>query len=142
LDASGQEKQLFQVGEPFTVEMRYQAEKWVERPVFGVAIHRGDGTHIAGPNTQFAGYEIPGVTGEGAVLYTVPSLPLLEGTFYVSVAAHNWEDTEMYDYHDRLYPFRILPSEGERYGLVTLEGTWSWNGWTSRGTYTQPRRLS
>jgi ABC-type polysaccharide/polyol phosphate transport system ATPase subunit len=127
LDGSGQERQFFRVGEPFRVEMHYRAERQVERPVFGLAIHRGDGTHITGPNTQFAGHETPGIESEGVVQYTVPALPLLEGTYYVSVAAHNWEDTEMYDYHDRLYPFRVLPSEGERYGIVTLKGEWSWN---------------
>jgi len=135
LDGSGQERQQFQVGEPLTVEMRYWAEKRVERPVFGLAIHRSDGMHITGPNTQFAGHEIPWVEGEGAVQYAVSSLPLLEGTYYISVAVHNWEYSRMYDYHDRLYPFRVLPLEGERYGIVTLGGGWSWSGETSKVTY-------
>jgi hypothetical protein len=43
------------------------------------------------------------------------------------VSAHNWEDTQGFDYHDRLYSFRVLPSEGERYGIVTLDGEWSWH---------------
>ncbi|RLC86388.1 MAG: ABC transporter ATP-binding protein [Chloroflexi bacterium] len=124
LGGDGREKQQFKAGEPLTVEMRYRAEKRVERPVFGLAIHRSDGTHITGPNTQFAGYEIPQIKGEGVVQYTVHSLPLLEGSYSVSVAAHNWEDTKTFDYHDRLYPFRVLPSEGEQYGIVTLNGEW------------------
>jgi len=127
LNGDGEEKQLFHVGEPLTVEMHYQAENRVERPVFGLAIHRGDGTHITGPNTRFAGCDIPCVEGAGTIRYTVPSLPLLEGTYTVSVSAHNWEDTQGFDYHDRLYTFRILPSEGERYGVVTLCGEWSWH---------------
>ncbi|MGB9776069.1 MAG: ABC transporter ATP-binding protein, partial [Anaerolineae bacterium] len=65
---------------------------------------------------------------EGIVTYTIPALPLLEGLYYVSVSAHNWEDTEMFDYHDRLYAFRVLPGAGERYGIVTFLGEWSWNG--------------
>jgi lipopolysaccharide transport system ATP-binding protein len=125
LGGDGQERQHFHVGETFTVEVRYSAERRVEHPVFGLAIHRSDGLHITGPNTQFAGYEIPSVEGEGIIRYTVSSLPLLEGTYAVSVSAHNWEDTEIYDYHDRLYPFRILSSDGERYGIVTLRGEWS-----------------
>ena len=92
--------------------------------MFGLAVHYSDGTHIAGPNTQFAGSDIPFVEGEGVIRYTVPSLPLLEGIYYLSVAVHDWEDTRMFDYHDRLYPFRVLPSEGERYGMITLGGTW------------------
>ena len=125
LNGNGQEKQLFHVGEPMTVEMQYQAENRVERPIFGLAIHRGDGTHVTGPNTRFAGCDIPCVEGVGTIRYTVPSLPLMEGTYTVSVSAHNWEDTQGFDYHDRLYTFRVLPSEGERYGVVTLNGEWS-----------------
>ena len=87
--------------------------------------------HITGPNTQFAGQEIPWIDGEGVVRYTVPTLPLLEGRYYISVAAHNWEDTEMYDYQDRAYTFRAEHNQGERYGVVTLQGGWSWNGQAS-----------
>lgn len=133
LSGDGQEKQLFHVGEPLAVEMRYQTANRVERPVFGLAIHRADGTHVAGPNTRFAGHDIPYIEGEGTIRYTVPSVPLLEGMYYLSVSAHNWEDTQGFDYHDRLYSFRVLPSEGERYGVVTLNGEWSCNQEASGG---------
>jgi len=134
LDSDGKERRRFRVGESLTVEIRYRAEERVERPVFGLAIHRGDGVHITGPNTRFCGYEIPWVEGEGVVRYTIRSLPLLEGLYYISVSVHDWNDTEMYDYHDRLYAFWSLPSGGERYGIVTLQGEWEWEAGNAKGT--------
>ncbi|MFW6116248.1 MAG: ABC transporter ATP-binding protein [bacterium] len=131
LDKRGQERRDFHAGEPLTVEMHYRAKERVKRPVFGLAIHRGDGLHITGPNTELSGEEIPWVEGEGVVKYTVLSLPLLEGGYHVSVAAHNSEDTEMYDYHDRLYPFRVMRSTLECYGIMSMRGEWSWKGTTS-----------
>lgn len=131
LDGDGREKQQFKVGEPLTVEMHYRAEKRVESPVFGLAVHRFDGVHVTGPNTQFAGYEIPQIEGEGVIQYTIHSLPLLEGAYSFSVAVHNLSSTQMFDYHARLYPFRVLPSEGEQYGIVTFRGEWAWSGETS-----------
>lgn len=128
LDGTGREKQNFRTGEPLVVEMRYRASERVERPVFGLAIHRSDGVHITGPNTQFAGLDLPYIEGEGIITYTVPSLPLLEGLYLLSVSSHNWEDTEMFDYHDRLYAFWVLPSGGERYGLVAIGGRWKTDG--------------
>jgi len=125
LDGEGHEQHHFHIGETLTIKMRYWAKERVERPVFGLAIHRGDGLLITGPNTQFAGYEIPAIEGEGVVRYTVSELPLLEGSYYISVSSHNWEDTEMYDYHDRLYLFRVVRLTGERYGILTLWGKWS-----------------
>jgi lipopolysaccharide transport system ATP-binding protein len=127
LNGDGCESRQFLTGESFTVEMRYRAESQVERPVFGLAIHRGDGTHVTGPNTKFVGCEITGINGEGVVRYEVSSMPLLEGTYFLSVAVHNWEDTRMFDYHDRGYSFRVLPSREERYGIVTFNGKWSWD---------------
>ncbi|MDW8101170.1 MAG: Wzt carbohydrate-binding domain-containing protein, partial [Anaerolineae bacterium] len=127
LDGDGRERQNFRTGEPLIVEIRYRSEERVERPVFGLAIHRSDGVHITGPNTQFAGLEIPVVEGEGIVTYTVPALPLLAGLYHISVSAHNWEDTEMYDYHDRLYSFRVIQGQiQEIYGLLSLGGKWRW----------------
>jgi hypothetical protein len=125
LDGEGRERQRFRTGESMTVEMHYRTEERVEQPVFGLAIHRSDGTHITGPNTRLAGIEIPYIEGLGKVTYTAHTLSLLEGAYTVSVAVTSSTDEEMYDYHDRLYPFRIRFSRDiEQYGLITLEGKW------------------
>lgn len=126
LGLHGEEKRQFQVGEPLVVEMHYQAEEKVNNPVFGLAIHRRDGLHVTGPNTRFARDQIPAVDGKGVVRYRVESVPLLEGSYRLSVAAHDWAGKEMYDYHDRLYRFRVSHTEGERHGVVTLGGAWTW----------------
>ena len=128
LDSEGRLRDFFSTGESLTIEMHYRAHKVIERPVFGIAIHRSDGVHVTGPNTQFAQYEIPMIRGQGIVRYTVPFLPLLEGTYYVSTAVVDWNDTQMFDYQDRLYSFRVLSGCAERYGVVTLQGIWSWAG--------------
>jgi lipopolysaccharide transport system ATP-binding protein len=126
LNGDGQQLQAFASGEPFAVEIHFRAASPVERPVFGLAIHRNDGLHITGPNTRFGGLEIPRAEGRGIVRYHVPALALLEGTYLVSTSCHDQQDTEMYDYHDQLYPFYVLPVARERYGMVTLNGEWSW----------------
>lgn len=128
LDATGEERTIFRVGEPWTVRLRYRAPQRIEKPVFGLAVHRSDGLHVCGPNTQFAGLDIPFVDGEGEVMYRVDQLPLMEGTYLVSVSVHNEADTVMYDCHDRLYPFRVRQvGTEERYGLVSLRGEWGWS---------------
>jgi lipopolysaccharide transport system ATP-binding protein len=132
VDEKGQERQIFATGEPLVVEIYYRACRRAEQPVFGLAVHRSDGAHITGPNTRFAGLKISWIEGEGVVRYAVPALSLLQGTYYLSVSSHNQEDTKMFDYHDRLYPFQVRPSDRERYGMLTLQGNWSWNG--SKGT--------
>ncbi len=125
LDGAGKERHVFQVGEPWAVRLCYRASRRIENPVFGLAVFRNDGLHVCGPNTQFAGLDIPVVEGEGDILYRVDNLPLMDGTYFVSVAAHNRASTVTYDFHDRLYTFRVRQVEkGERYGLVSFGGEW------------------
>ncbi len=126
LNQHGRESNVFCPGDTMIIEIQYQTTMQVNHPVFGLAIHRSDGTHVTGPNTKFTGYDIPAINGRGAVKYIIRHLPLLEGTFYISVAAHNWDDTKMYDYHDRLYTFNVMPAGEERFGLMTLGGEWVW----------------
>ncbi|MFN3309680.1 MAG: ABC transporter ATP-binding protein, partial [Anaerolineales bacterium] len=127
LDEHGQPKNIFQTGDYFALRMEYEAHEPIDSPVFGMAIFHNDGTHITGPNTQFAGLDLGRVQGKGWVLYEVEHLPLLEGLYKVSVAVHNWLDNEMFDYHDRPYSVRVInkgKSIREKYGLLTLFGGW------------------
>jgi len=126
LDGRGRETQLFETGEPMTVVMHYQTTERVEHPIFGLAIHRNDGTHVTGPNTRVGGLDIASIEGTGKVSYSVEVLPLLEGSYALSVAVVSTDYSEMYDYHDRIYPFRVrIPEDGEQYGIIAFGGHWS-----------------
>lgn len=128
LDENGQPKNIFQTGDYFALRMEYEAHEPIDSPVFGMAIFHNDGTHITGPNTQFAGLDMGRVEGKGWVLYEVERLPLLGGLYKVSVAVRNLADTEMFDSYDRHFSLRIVvsPNElAEKYGKVSLFGNWS-----------------
>lgn len=127
-DGSGQEQTIFQTGDTLILKMDYLAHEEIIAPVFGVAIHRQDGAHITGPNTALSHFEIPRVYGKGRITFKIPFLPVLEGLYQFSVAAINHSDTEMFDYHDRVYPFRVINRGGkiqEPYGMVTVNGEWA-----------------
>lgn len=124
-----QPQTIFKTGESLILEMDYRTREAIPAPIFGMAIHRQDGVHITGPNTSFSGVPLPTLEGRGTITYAIQYLPLLDGLYHISVAAHNREDTEMFDYHDRCYPFRIVNASkhiGERYGLMTLQGEWTY----------------
>jgi lipopolysaccharide transport system ATP-binding protein len=126
LDATGVQRRVFETGEPWTVRLRYRATQRIEEPVFGLAVHRSDGLHICGPNTHFEGLDIPFVEGAGEVWYRVEHLPLMEGSYLLSVSAHNRADTEMYDFHDRQHAFTVChfpPAKSS--GVVELGGEWT-----------------
>ena len=124
-DGTGTPRHIFVTGGVMEVRLRYRVEGRVEDPVFGIAIHHQNGAHLCGPNTDFGGLRIPSLEGEGQVVYRIPALPLLEGAYAISAAVVDRADSEIYDYHDRAYPFRVsVGTSRERYGLMTLNGDW------------------
>lgn len=125
VNENGTEQDVFSTGETLSIEIHYNALIKIEQPVFGIGIHRSDGTHITGPNTRFAGYDISWIKGKGVVRYTIPKLPLLEGTYFVSLSISDRDIMVMYDYHDQMYSFNVFPAEHESYGVVTLDGFWT-----------------
>jgi lipopolysaccharide transport system ATP-binding protein len=124
-DANGQPRTTFVTGEPLTIRLHYHCAQPVEYPVFGFGINHQNGTHIFGPNTKFAELAIDHLNGDGSISYTIPEMPLLEGQYWLSVAAVNDTDTATYDYHDRAYNFRVAYSPLRAgYGMVQLQGDW------------------
>lgn len=127
-DLAGNERFIFETNQPFQVRMEYTSQEPVEAPVFGIAVHRGDGVHVTGPNTDVSNQPVARINGNGTIIYTCERLPLLAGLYQVSVAAVNKENTELFDYHDRLYSFRVVNDPKkvkENLGLFTFDGNWA-----------------
>jgi lipopolysaccharide transport system ATP-binding protein len=121
----GAPKSVFFTGDEMQIRIHYHCRQRIENPIFGLAIHHQNGINVFGPNTRFGGLDIPYVEGSGTVVYTIASLPFLEGGFAVSVAAVNDSDTKTFDFHDRAYPFQVYPGDHSAgYGMVSLDGAW------------------
>jgi lipopolysaccharide transport system ATP-binding protein len=129
LDQHGNERTTFRTHEPLTIRIHYLAHERIERPVFGVGINHESGPWLTGPNTGFDKHPIPVIEGPGMIDYHIPRLPFLEGRYLVSVSATDWTQLHEFDVHDRMYPL-IIHSHGlsQRYGMVFIEGAWSWHG--------------
>jgi len=125
LDAYGRERHVFFSDEPMRARVRYQAQRRIEKPVFGVAIYRSDGIHVNGPNTRFSGYDIDCIEGEGEIDYVVESLALLEGSYDFSAAIYDYECVHPYDHQHRTYKFLVQRGAvSESYGLVYMPSHW------------------
>ena len=66
------------------------------------------------------------MAGTGEVRYRIPRLPLLPGRYVLSVSAYDQDLSFAYDHRERVATFTVV--EGgtlERFGLITLDGTWT-----------------
>lgn len=115
----------FLTGDKLTIEMHYIAHQPIDDPMFGLAIHHVNGTHINGPNNKFAGFDIERIEGPGVIYYTISDLPLMQGTYDVTVSAYDAQGIHDYDVHWRAYPFQVhTGGTEERYGLIRIPAKW------------------
>ena len=125
LDRAGDRKEVFTSGEELTIRLVFEAAERVEGPVFGVAIHRDDNLHVAGPNTKVSECHIPAVEGRGQLDFVIPDLPLTAGRYELSVSAYDQTVTHKYDYHRRAFAFSVQPrSAWDTLGVMRLSGHW------------------
>ena len=102
----GTGKHIFSTGEPVTVCLKVKSTGTIKDFVFGVAIFNADGVCCYGTNTDLEELEPVTLSGEGEVRFVIPKLQLIEGTYFLDVAAHQ-KDGYPFDYHRALHQFRV-----------------------------------
>jgi ABC-type polysaccharide/polyol phosphate transport system ATPase subunit len=124
LDRGGREVKELRSGDPLSVEIAYQCHQPVSRPVLGVALFRNDGAYVYGTNSSVDGLEMAPAVGPGRVRLDYRALPLLAGTYLLSVAIFDGADSPALDHRNQRYPFRVLGKSGE-HGLIRLQHDWT-----------------
>jgi lipopolysaccharide transport system ATP-binding protein len=122
INKNGNESRDLIYGDAFTVRIYYRSTEKTASPVFGIAFYNKD-TYCYGTNTDIAGFNIDQVSGSGHIDFVVDSSPLMDGQFDVTVAAVSKDYKHTYDWHDRLYSFRVHNMFGEP-GIFRISGHW------------------
>ena len=129
LDKHNEVNHQFRTGDLFRVKISYMAKNRVEKPVFGIAIHRNDGAHVNGPNTKLSGMVPAYIENQGAVFYEIEKLPLLPGTYYFTAVVYNFDCDHPYDHLEQMFPFKVIPgSTDEEYGIFYIPCNWRYEG--------------
>jgi lipopolysaccharide transport system ATP-binding protein len=122
LPSSGQERYVYQSGEPTRVTMQYRVHHQVADAVFGIAVLRSDGLLCYGTNTAIEGLHVPDLGSEGRIEVLLDDLNLMAGSYYLDVAVHA-ADGYAYDYHHGLYAFSIK-SDLQEVGVSRIPHRW------------------
>lgn len=121
----GQEKSVFSPEEGMVIEMEVTARSRIEDFVFGIGLFNSQGIACYGTNTHLEDYEPISIHGQGTVTCRIERLNLINGTYYLDLAAHK-KDGYPYDYHRNLYSFLIF-STSKEVGISRLPHTWSFS---------------
>lgn len=108
-DGKGREKYIFQSDEPLSIEFDVAARHEERDFVFGIGIFTSEGVSAYGTNTLLENYRSQAFSGKGHVRFTIPALGLVNGSYFLNIAAHK-RDGFPFDYHHFQYTFRVVSS--------------------------------
>jgi ABC-type polysaccharide/polyol phosphate transport system ATPase subunit len=126
LDSAGSARHVFATGEPLTIRLKVSSTGAIEDFVFGIAIFSADGVCCYGTNTHLEEFTPVRFSGTGEVRFVVPELQLVEGTYFLDVAAHQ-RDGYPFDYHRALHQFRVQ-SKVKDVGIYRPRHRWEFAG--------------
>ncbi len=122
-DATGRETNTLVTGQPMTIEIRYHAQRRIEKPVFGFNIKTGNGFYVFGSNTQIQKIPIEAIDGSGIMHLVIDPLSLMAGRFFLSLSIHSWDHTVQYHRQEDLHPF-IVKTGTDAMGVFHLNSAW------------------
>jgi ABC-type polysaccharide/polyol phosphate transport system ATPase subunit len=110
-------------GDELSIEIDLEPREPVERPLVGVNVYGSNGFHLYGTNNRMDGFEIDRVAGPCTVVFTVPRLPLLEGSFLVSLTVCSEDESEIFHHLNFCGQFSVF-GQGGGVGPLLVEPTW------------------
>ena len=109
-------------GEALSIRVAYEAAERIEDPNFGYAIYDIEGNLLSGNNTRILGAEIPHIKGPGEVVFSFPEIPLLDGTYFLTLAITSRDENIVYDWQEQRHQFEVL-NPGRAQGMMHLPAT-------------------
>ncbi|HET9730802.1 MAG TPA: ABC transporter ATP-binding protein [Acidimicrobiia bacterium] len=94
--------------EQMTVRVSYTATEATPDIQFGIAIHDQEGRLIFGTNTTMLGKRVEVHAGDGNVLFEFERVPLLDGTYLVTLGAQSTDEGTVYDWQEQRYSFSVM----------------------------------
>jgi len=125
LDDTGTEPRVFSTGQPMTVRIHYKAKEPIDDVIAGVRITLPLGTNVWGANSKRRGMEFPRLFGQGHIDLFIPALPLLEGSYDLTLNLADKGEIHEYDHWDRRIRFDVAQFNVFDEGLTTIQSVWS-----------------
>lgn len=95
-------------GDPMTLRIGYHARERVADLIAGVAAYGDDGKLLFAANNIWYPVEPEVYEGPGEFVFEFPSVPLLDGTYSVTIGLTTTDEGTVYDWHELKYRFEVM----------------------------------
>jgi ABC-2 type transport system ATP-binding protein len=124
VDADGVPVHVLKTGEPISLQIDYTAHMPIKEPVFGIRFTHLHGTNVWGSNTKRMGFQPATLNNSGTITLTIPELPILAGTYDLTVALTDQHETYEYDHWERRVRFDVVQYNSFDEGLIQIQANW------------------
>jgi ABC-2 type transport system ATP-binding protein len=115
---------VLKTGEPISLQIDYTAHMPIKEPVFGIRITHLHGTNVWGSNTKRMGFQPATLNNSGTITLNIPELPILAGTYDLTVALTDQHETYEYDHWERRVRFDVVQYNSFDEGLIQIQANW------------------
>ena len=127
LNEGGEKTERIETNGAMTVTTQVTAQTSVRAPVVKVSISKLDGDIVWSSTSRKSELGLGNLNSPVVVTIGIPKLPLLEGTYYISVACTDTTGTTDYDHCKNWLRFDVHQSDLFEEGLVAVPSTWTFN---------------
>jgi ABC-type polysaccharide/polyol phosphate transport system ATPase subunit len=122
---NGIDSNYFESGKPFKVRIEYEINSPVTELVVGLRITHLHGFNVFGSNTKRRGLAIPTDAKKGSVEFSVDALPILEGTFDLTIDISDNAEVNPYDHLEKAVRFNVVQAGTFDEGVTRVGGIWT-----------------
>jgi ABC-2 type transport system ATP-binding protein len=127
LNSSDEIANVIKTNESIALRISFEAHSLIEDLVVFVKIENSHGVLIWSTSTRTNGISLPRVIGQGAVKVSLHSLPILEGSYNVTVALRNARETVEFDHWEKVTHFDVHQTNNFDEGIVDIKSSWTYN---------------
>jgi ABC-2 type transport system ATP-binding protein len=127
LNDSGEKIERVETNGAMTISTQLTAQTSVRAPVVKVSISKLDGDIVWSSTSRKSDLGLGNLNNPVVVNIAIPKLPLLEGTYYISVACTDTTGTTDFDHCQNWVRFDVHQSDLFEEGLVAVPSIWTLN---------------
>lgn len=125
LDASEQPIDTLSSGDEFRLRLELNSHVRIESPVLRVQIETMSGELVWSTTTQRGTATLRVLDGPAVAILQIPSLPLADGTYYVSVSITDATGATEFDHCQHWAKIHVVGGQPNDGGVVALPSNWS-----------------
>ena len=125
LGHEGSVTDVVHTGRPMTVRIHYKKTSEVSDVIAGLRISHLHGTQVFATNSRRRATPLGLFGNTGFVDLLIPKIPMLAGTFQISVDLSDSSELYTYDHWGQCSTFDVLQDINQDEGMVTIDCQWS-----------------